>query len=144
MLETSDRLMLHQSEPSKTDKFVLLRPLMPRPLPKRARENRILHPSVYRKMKDMQQAADTMHMYFAIWIGRLQHSRASIHPALLLLLLLLLPPLLPLLRLCLLSATRSYSFSVNKKILILPQGRLPSDCWNACLLYTSPSPRDRG
>ena len=82
-------------------------------------------------MKDMQQAADTMHMYFAIWIGRLQHSRASIHPALLLLLLLLLPPLLPLLRLCLLSATRSYSFSVDKKILILPQGRLPSDCWNA-------------
>ena len=34
----------------------------------------------------MQQAADTIHMYYATWVGRLRHGRASIHLALLLLL----------------------------------------------------------
>ena len=45
------------------------------------------------------ECADTMHMYYATWIGRLQHGRASIYLALLLLplppLLLPLPPLPP-------------------------------------------------
>ena len=97
-----------------TDK-VLLPPLVPRPFPKGAHEKHILHPSVYGKKEDMQQAADTMHMYYATWIGRLQHGRASIHLALLCCCCcwccLLLLPLLPLLRPCLLSATRSYSYS---------------------------------
>ena len=37
-----------------TDKM-LLRPLMPRPFPKRPHEKHILHPSIYGKMEDMQQ-----------------------------------------------------------------------------------------
>ena len=65
-----------------TDK-VLLRPLILRPFPKRTHEKHILHPSVYGKMEDMQQAADTMDMYCATWIERLQHGRASIHLAML-------------------------------------------------------------
>ena len=120
MLERSDRLipyMLYKSESGKTDK-VLPRPLliMQRPSPKRAHEKHILNSSVYGKMEDMQQAADTMHMYYATWIGRLQHGRASIHLALICCCCcccccFLLLPLPPLLRPCLLSATRSCSYS---------------------------------
>ena len=85
--------------------------------PKRVHEKHILHPSVYGKMEDMEHAADTMHIYYATWIGRLQHGRASIHLAL------LLPP--P----CLLSATRTgIRFSSFPSI---ATGRWPSDCWNA-------------
>ena len=81
--------------PSRTDQTdtVLLRPLMPRPFPKRAHEKRILHPSAYGKMEKMQQAVNTMHMYYATSI-ELQHGRASIHLALLRCCCLLLLPLL--------------------------------------------------
>ena len=75
----------------------------------------------------MQQAADTMPMYYATWIGWLQHGRASIHHALLLLLLLLL--LLPLPPSYLLSATRSRIFFLSFPY--VATGRWPSDCWNA-------------
>ena len=85
---------------------VLLRPLTPLPFPKRAHEKRILHPSAYGKMEKMQQAVNTMHMYYATSI-ELQHGRASIHLALLCCCCSLLLPLLLLPRPCLLSATRS-------------------------------------
>ena len=61
-------------------------------------------------MEDVQQAADTMRMYYETWFGRLQHGRAIIYLALLLLLPLPPPPppllLLPLLLLLLLCCRR--------------------------------------
>ena len=86
-------------KPAEQTNKVLLRPLMPRQFPKTAHEKHISHSSVYEKMEDIEQAVDTMRMYYATWTGRLQHSRDSTHLALL---LLLLPPPPP----PLLSATR--------------------------------------
>ena len=62
VLETPDRLMLYQSEPSKPTRCCFGHSCHD-PFARRPMKKHNLHPSVYEKM-DMQQAADTMRMYY--------------------------------------------------------------------------------
>ena len=129
MLETSDRLMLYQSEPSKPIRCCFGHSWHD-PFPSGPMKNTFSIPALRK-----YEGHATGNRYDAQVIrdpdGRLQHGHASIHLALLLLLLLplllplLLLPLLPLLRPCLLCHSFALVFVFCQLIFpSLPRGRM--------------------
>ena len=76
-------------------------------------------------MEDIQQAADTMHVSYATWIGRLQDGRASIHLALVLVLVQVLPLSFVC---CQLPGIYSYSYSFFVLSLLPQAGGLLTSC----------------